>query len=85
MPRRVLDILMENFEIEDDALVRTSNRLGSGDWLELTRLQRHDLKDAVFVPRTVWGPNDVDEVFRSSIAPHRQACASISSSAASAA
>ena len=37
-------------------------RLGFGHWLELTRLQRPDLKDPVFVPRTVWGPNDVDEV-----------------------
>jgi polyphosphate kinase len=63
MPRRVLDILVENFEIEDDVLVRTSNRLGFGDWLELTRLQRPDLKDAPFVPRTVWGHTDVDEVF----------------------
>ena len=32
MPRRVLNILMENFEVEDDVVVRTSDRLGFGDW-----------------------------------------------------
>ena len=28
MPRRVLDILVENFEIDDEVLVRTSHRVG---------------------------------------------------------
>ena len=42
--RRVLDILVENFEIDDDVLVRTSNRLGFGDWMQLTRLPRPELK-----------------------------------------
>ena len=63
MPRRVLDILLENFEVDDDVLVRTSNRLGFGDWMELTRLHRPELKDPSFAPRTVWGRNEVDEVF----------------------
>ncbi len=35
MPRRVLDILMENFEIEPENVYRTSDRLGFGDWMEL--------------------------------------------------
>jgi polyphosphate kinase len=63
MPRRVLDILVENFEIDDDVLVRTSHRLGFGDWMELLRLHRPELKDPSFAPRVVWGRNDVDEVF----------------------
>ena len=63
MPRRVLDILMENFEIDDDVLVRTSHRLGFGDWMELVGLHRPELKDAGFAPRIVWGRNEVDEVF----------------------
>ena len=63
MPRRVLDILVENFEIEDEVLVRTSHRLGFGDWMDLMRLHRPELKDPNFAPRTVWGRNDVDEVF----------------------
>ena len=48
MPRRVLDILVENFEIDDDVLVRTTHRLGFGDWMELTRLHRPELKDPNF-------------------------------------
>ena len=51
MPRRVLDILVENFEIDDDVLVRTSHRLGFGDWLELDTTppagtEGHDLRAA---------------------------------------
>ena len=63
MPRRVLDILVENFEIADEVLVRTSHRVGFGDWMELVQLHRPELKDPGFAPRTVWGRNDVDEVF----------------------
>jgi polyphosphate kinase len=63
MPRRVLDILVENFEIDDAVLVRTSHRLGFGDWMELTRLHRPELKDTNFAPRVVWGRNQTDEVF----------------------
>jgi polyphosphate kinase len=63
MPRRVLDILVENFEIEDEVLVRTSNRLGLSDWMELTRLHRPELKDTNFAPRSVWTRNVVDEIF----------------------
>jgi polyphosphate kinase len=63
MPRRVLDILVENFEIDDDVLVRTSHRVGFGDWMELMALHRPELKDPAFSPRIVWGRNEVDEVF----------------------
>ena len=63
MPRRVLDILVENFAIDDDVLVRTSHRVGFGDWMELMALHRPELKDPAFSPRIVWGRNDVDEVF----------------------
>ena len=63
MPRRVLDILVENFEIDDEVLVRTSHRVGFGDWMELMALHRPELKDPPFSPRIVWGRNDLDEVF----------------------
>src|SRR4029453_16343596 len=69
MPRRVLNILVENFEINDDVLIRTSHRLGFGDWMELTRLHRPELKDTNFAPRTVWGRNETEEVFE--LARHR--------------
>ena len=36
MPRRVLDILVENFEVDEDVVVRTADRLGFADWMALT-------------------------------------------------
>jgi polyphosphate kinase len=63
MPRRVLNILIENFEIEEDIVTRTSERVGFGDWHALTKLHRPSLKDPVFTPNTLWGPDDADTVF----------------------
>ncbi len=54
MPRRVLNILVENFEIDDDVVVRTSERLDWDDWHQLTKLHLPHLKDAPFSPRTIW-------------------------------
>jgi polyphosphate kinase len=62
MPRRVADILVDNFEIDDGVLVRTKDRMGLADWFELTRLHRPELKDAPFVPRTVWNRGNQEEV-----------------------
>jgi polyphosphate kinase len=63
MPRRVLHILMENFEVDDDVVMRTADRMGFGDWHAITRLHRPALKDPVFIPSTMWGPDDADKVF----------------------
>jgi len=63
MPRRVLDILIENFEVDHDVVVRTSARMDLGDWNQISALHRPALKDAVFHPRTQWGPDDADQVF----------------------
>ena len=47
MPQRILAILVENFEITDDAVVlRTADRMGFGDWLQLHALHRPELKFA---------------------------------------
>ena len=62
-PRRVVDILVDNFEIDDGVLVRTKDRVGFGDWIEMTRLHRPELKDAPLVPRTVWNRGNQEEVF----------------------
>jgi polyphosphate kinase len=62
MPTRVLNILADNFEIEDDVVLRTSERLGFGDWLELTKLHRPQLKDAPYSPRVVWRSDEDAEV-----------------------
>jgi polyphosphate kinase len=63
MPRRVLNILVENFEVGDDIVVRTAERMGFADWSMLTRLHRPALKDPVFHPRLLWPPDQSDKVF----------------------
>jgi polyphosphate kinase len=55
MPRRVLNILAENFEIEDSIVTRTGSRLDFSDWMALHRLPMPHLKDTPFTPRTLWG------------------------------
>ena len=62
MPLRVLNILAENFEVEEDVVVKTSDRLGFGDWMQLTRIHRPELKDAPFSPRVVWRADEDPEV-----------------------
>jgi polyphosphate kinase len=63
MPRRVLSILVENFEVEEDIVVRTSERMGFADWSSLTKMHRPALKDPVFHPRLLWPPDQSDNVF----------------------
>jgi polyphosphate kinase len=63
MPRRVLDILVENFEIDEGVLVRTSDRIGFGDWMPLTKLHRPELKDLPFAPRVLWSRSEPEQVF----------------------
>src|SRR5688572_31416704 len=63
MPKRVLSILIENFEVDEDVVVRTTDRLGYGDWHALTKLHRPALKYPTFTPRTLWPPDQADKVF----------------------
>ncbi len=63
MPKRVLSILIENFEVDEDVVARTSDRLGFGDWHSLTKLHRPALKYPAFTPRTLWAPDETDKVF----------------------
>ena len=62
MPARVLNILVENFEVDDDVVVKTADRLGFGDWMELARIHRPELKDPPFQPRVTWRPDEDPEV-----------------------
>lgn len=59
---RVLNILQENFEIEDDVVLRTSDRVGFSDWMQLTKLHRPQLKDAPFTPHAIWTAGEDPEV-----------------------
>ena len=64
MSRRVLNILAENFEIDDSVILRTGSRLDFSDWMSLHRLPLPHLKDAPFTPRMLWGmPNHEAGIF----------------------
>ncbi len=63
MPRRVLKILVENFEVEDDIVMHSRDRLAFADWRALHALPMPTLKDAPFVPRTLWPPHHETPVF----------------------
>jgi len=63
MPRRVLNILIENFEVDEDVVVRTSDRMGFGDWHALTKIHRPQLKAQPFSPKTLWDSNDLETIF----------------------
>jgi polyphosphate kinase len=54
MPARVLNTLVENFEIDEDIVMHTPDRLDFADWMSLTRVPLPHLKDAPFTPRTIW-------------------------------
>ena len=55
MPTRVLNILVENFEVTDDVVRAHGDRLGFGDWWQLTRIHRPELKDAAVLSRACSG------------------------------
>ncbi|MBM3818607.1 MAG: polyphosphate kinase 1 [Acidimicrobiia bacterium] len=62
MPARILNILVENFETTEDVVVRTADRMGFGDWMQLTKVHRPELKDAPFSPRSPWRADEDPEV-----------------------
>jgi polyphosphate kinase len=65
VPARVLNILAESVEhVEggNDVIVRTGHRMGFGDWMQLTRIHRPELKDPVHSPRSLWRADEDPEV-----------------------
>jgi polyphosphate kinase len=62
MPARILNILMENFGVEEDIVVSTPDRLGYGDWWQLTKIHRPELKDAPFSASSPWRADEDPEV-----------------------
>jgi polyphosphate kinase len=62
MPTRVLNILVENFEVTPDVVLRTADRMGFGDWMQLTKIHRPDLRDAPYTPPYLWRPDEDPEV-----------------------
>ena len=62
MPTRVLNILSENFEVHGEVIVRTADRMAFGDWLQLTKIHRPELKDAPFTASNLWRVDEDPEV-----------------------
>jgi polyphosphate kinase len=62
-PKKVLDILVENFEIEDENVYRLRSRLGFGDWMELASMPHPELKYPPFAPAEVWARETPEELF----------------------
>ena len=62
MPARVLNILAENFEVAGDVIVRSGDRMGFGDWQQLTRIHRPELKDAPYTAPSLWRTDEDPEV-----------------------
>jgi len=63
VPRRVLDILIENFEVEEENVLRTKERLGFSDWMQLSALHRPELKYPPFQPAPIWASADAETIF----------------------
>ena len=64
MPRRVLDILVRNFEIGEETTVRTAGRMGFADWHQLVRLLPRTLGEwPAVTPRVLWRPAEEPLLF----------------------
>jgi polyphosphate kinase len=63
MPSRVLDILRENFEVEEDVVSVSPGRMAFADWAQLTTLDRPELKDPPLASRTPWHADGSDSIF----------------------
>jgi polyphosphate kinase len=61
MPAEVVATLVENFEVEQDVVMRSTERLGFSDWMALHKLPLPVLKDPPFVPRTLWADAHHDQ------------------------
>src|SRR6185295_9847904 len=74
IPSRVLDTLIENFEIGRRVVVRSAGRMGLADWIALARLRRPGLKDRPFAPTVQWRrgePEIFDEIrYRDQLVHH---------------
>ncbi len=54
MPRRLLELLVENLDVDDDVVMRTRERLAFCDWAALYKLPLAGLKYPPLVPHTTW-------------------------------
>jgi polyphosphate kinase len=63
MPERIKDILVENLEVTHDDVYEITPPLGLSHMMALLKVPRPDLKDAPYVPASVTGDEDSEDVF----------------------
>ncbi len=54
MPKRILDILAENFQVFEAVITSTNDRMGFSQWMSLMKLHRPQLKDSLFSPPSLF-------------------------------
>ena len=63
MSQRVLDMLMENLEIEEDVVFRATYRMAFCQWNELLKIPRPLLKDQPFSPKNIFSDETPETLF----------------------
>lgn len=63
MPQRILDILLENFQIKENVLMRKKTRMFYGDWWALTKLHLPKLKFKSFSPGVLFPYDEKQTLF----------------------
>lgn len=63
MPQRILDILIDNFEVEEEQIVKKDNRMFFGDWMALTKIPMPQLKYPAFSARPIFNPDEKENLF----------------------
>lgn len=63
MSPRVLDVLMENLEIEEDVVFRTTYRMTFSQWNELLKIQKPQLKDPILSPKNIFADETPETLF----------------------
>ncbi|MBF0277109.1 MAG: polyphosphate kinase 1 [SAR324 cluster bacterium] len=61
MPDRVLEILIENFDVSENVIGRTRDRMGFSDWMSLMSINKPQLKDPLLKPFNLFNSNGTPE------------------------
>jgi polyphosphate kinase len=63
MPEYIRKVLIENLDVEERHVYTIEGTLGLASLMEVTRLERPDLKDTPFVPRNPFQNDEGDDIF----------------------
>lgn len=63
MSQRVLDVLMENLEIEEDVVFRTTYRMAFSQWTEFLKIQKPQFKDAILPAKNIFADETPETLF----------------------